>query len=204
MRILNKALLVVTVLFALSILIISIFYPSVLKNVELTTVVGALAVLAASISAWTSLRIIEKDEELKRPRVTLELDFNRYGLIQLSLKNVGQKSAHNIEFKWEKEPMDEGQTEVFPEKEIIHCLLPQESVLRNIGRGFELFKKKHTDFRGKVSYKDEKGKKYQDALIVDFTKYARMMDFTNESTKAYYELQKLPKLMEELIKVLKK
>ncbi|MBP8083247.1 MAG: hypothetical protein KAZ87_08620 [Spirochaetes bacterium] len=65
MRILNKVLLIITALFALTILGISVFYPLVLKNVELTTVVGALAVLAASISAWTSLRIIEKDEELK-------------------------------------------------------------------------------------------------------------------------------------------
>lgn len=100
--------------------------------------------------------------------------------------------------------MEEGQTKVFPEKEIIHCLLPQESVLRNIGRGFKLFKENHTDFRGRVSYKDEKGKKYQDVLILDFTKYARMMDFTKESTKAYYELQKLPELIKELITVLKK
>lgn len=203
MRIVSKVLISICIIVSLIGFILSLFDQSFIKITDTNMFVGSLAVLAAALSTWAAINLIDREENNRKPNIILDFDFSRYGLIQLVLRNIGTNPAFNISFNWESEPKDEGKESVFPDNETIKTICYGEKVYRNLGRGFELYRVKHLSFKGTISYFDSRGKKYISDVELDLEKYMKSMDFVEENPKAFYELQKVPKSLESIVEELK-
>ena len=61
------------------------------------TLTAVLAVIAAVISAWPALRVLEIQEDSLRPRPTPYFDLtSRYGLLLLRVKNLGNYILYSL------------------------------------------------------------------------------------------------------------
>jgi hypothetical protein len=67
------------------------------------TVAAALAVLAAMISAWTSQRQLELQEDAAQPAVLPAIDLrSRTNLAQFTMTNHGGSHAYSVAVKWDR------------------------------------------------------------------------------------------------------
>ena len=189
---------------ALAVVISGFVWPEVARRDSSSTIVAALAVIAATISSWTANQIVERENERRRPSVDLYMDFSRYGLVQLVVTNTGEFTAYDVQFEWDVEPKDEGVSPVLPEDEPFSALIPGEKVYRNLGRGLELLPKSTGRINGMARFRDGSGKKYSQELVLDIAKYGRQLDHTNERVTAFYELKKIPSKLDEIRHLLEK
>lgn len=167
------------------------------------TVTAALAVIAAVIAAWPSLRILEIQEDATRPSPTPYFDLSsRYGLILLRVKNIGVGVAYDVSLNWEKHPLNEEGEEV-KALDTISVLMPQDSVSILIGRSGELVKKYASMcFEDSVAFKDVAGKKHTQRFRCSANEHRKRLVHDEELPYTLYELQKLPKELAEIRKAI--
>ena len=135
-----------------------------------------LLTLALSICSYLSYRISLKTmREQNRPHVVVAPCFlDREIYFGVSLRNCGFSTAYDVRFEWEKAP-------AFPwadaggHDKAKFLIEPIASIRAGVGfKGFlgpiGEVKKQNTElvFRGKVAYKDSTGKRYREAVVVDF------------------------------------
>jgi hypothetical protein len=95
MRILVRLLL--AVVFTAAIVLVAVLLLGPKSKETWATLTAALAVIAAVISAWPSLRVLEIQEDATRPSPTPYFDFtSRYGLMLLRVKNSGAGVAYDV------------------------------------------------------------------------------------------------------------
>ena len=87
MRIVSKVLISICIIVSLIGFILSLFDQSFIKITDTNMFVGSLAVLAAALSTWAAINLIDREENNRKPIIILDFDFSRYGLIQLVLRN---------------------------------------------------------------------------------------------------------------------
>ena len=95
MRILVRLLL--AVVFTAAIVLVAVLLLGPKSKETWATLTAAPAVIAAVISAWPSLRVLEIQEDATRPSPTPYFDFtSRYGLMLLRVKNSGAGVAYDV------------------------------------------------------------------------------------------------------------
>jgi hypothetical protein len=197
-----KLLLILILVISITLIYVAVFNKDLLKDSDIQTVVGCLAVIAAIFSTWGALRVIDLAIENNRPLISINANFDRHILIQIELKNVGKTIAQEVKFKWENPPKDEGKDDVFPESEIIKYIAPGEVVIRNLGRGFAFPEGYNLVFSGIVTYKDLKKRKYREPVVIDLSKYMSSMTIRSKKDNMYIELTKLPDKIESLERII--
>src|SRR5271166_4187864 len=91
------------------------------------TLTAVLALVAAVISAWPALRVLEIQEDATRPCPTPFFDVtSRYGLMLLRVKNLGAGTAYDVRLNWSQPLHNEEGNEVTA-LDAIPILIPQES-----------------------------------------------------------------------------
>jgi hypothetical protein len=164
---------------------------------------GVLAVIAAIISAWPSIRVLEIQEDATRPRPTPHFDItSRYGLLQLRVKNLGAGVAYDVRLKWNAHPQNEEGQEVST-LDTIPVLLPQESVSVNIGRPHILFNKyPKMSYGGVIEFKDLTRKCMKQEFICNADEHRSRLTHDDEMPRTLYDLQKIPRELEEIRKAI--
>lgn len=82
-------------------------------NEEWNVIASSLAVVTAIIAAFSSMKIIWKQEDDLEPNLYVYFDLqSRSGVIQLVVKNVGGSTAYDLKLKWSKPLLDHKQKEV--------------------------------------------------------------------------------------------
>jgi len=100
MRLFVRSLLAVVFFAAIALAFVLLMGPR--QTETLATLTAVLAVIAAVISAWPSLRVLEMQEDATRPCPTPYFDItSRYGLLLLRVKNLGAGVAYNVRLTWE-------------------------------------------------------------------------------------------------------
>lgn len=62
---------------------------------------AAMAVISSVVSAWTSRRAVELQEDAMEPRLVASVDLHsRYQMAQFRLTNTGGSSAHDLRLTW--------------------------------------------------------------------------------------------------------
>jgi hypothetical protein len=163
------------------------------------TLTAVLAVIAAVISAWPSLRVLEIQEDATRPCPTPHFDItSRYGLLLLRVSNIGAGVAYNVQLNWDKHPQDEEGEDV-TSLDSISVLMPHDSVSILVGRPHDLLQKYPTmRFEGTLGFKDATGKYRKQRFICSADEYRKRLTFDNEMPRTLHELQKLPKELTEI------
>jgi len=157
------------------------------------TLTGVLAVIAAVISAWPSIRVLEIQEDATRPCPTPHFDItSRYGLLLLRVKNLGAGVAYDVRLTWKKHPQNEEGEEVST-LDVVPVLMPQESVSVNMGRPHELFKKyPKMRYEGTVEFKDVTGIRIRQEFICSADEHRSRLVHDDEMPRTLYDLQKIP------------
>lgn len=171
-----------------------------------TIAAAALAVITSIISAWSSRRVVELQEDAQRPNPYPAFDFtSRYGLAILRVKNTGGMPAHNIRLDWNVELKDhEGKTIGFPKRgdaPVISVLLQGESISQVIGAHHQ-FLEAHpdTEYTGFITFQDPSRHSYRRPFRLDARPYAGTPSYDDEAPRTHYELQKIPKELEAIRK----
>lgn len=175
-----------------------------------TLAAAALAVVTSIISAWSSRRVVELQEDAQKPNPYPTFDLtSRFGLALLRVKNTGGTPAHNISLEWVPElENDRGETIGFPNTTAapaISVLLPGESISQIIGVHHDFFANHpETEFTGHVTFQDPSRHTYRRPFRLDARPYLGTPTHDDEAVKTHYELQKLPKELEGIRTVLEK
>ena len=169
------------------------------------TLTGVLAVIAAVISAWPSLRVLEIQEDANRPSPTPYFDItSRYGLLLLRVRNLGAGVAYNVRLNWDKHPQNEEGEDVAV-LDTIPVLMPHDSTSVLVGRPHELFKKYPTmRFEGTVEFKDVAGNSRSQRFLCSADEHRNRLVFDDEMVKTLRDLQELPDKLTDICKAIQK
>lgn len=169
-----------------------------------TTFAAALAVVSSLITARTGQRVLEIQQAAQRPYPYPFIDASsRYQLLQLRVANFGGTAAHDIRLEWKNRPLDFQNRPVSftsqsgaPE---IAVLLPGQSVATPIDSDAGFFgKHEDANYTGRVFFKDASGKSLHHDFYVSAGQYRLSSSYAEEEPKTHFELQKIPKQLEEL------
>ncbi|MBL8232270.1 MAG: hypothetical protein JNL98_27490 [Bryobacterales bacterium] len=169
-----------------------------------TALPGILAVVAAIVAAWPTVKMFEMQRDALRPSPTPCFDFgSRYGLLLLRVKNLGASVAYDVTINWDEHPKNEDGEDVTA-LDSIPSLMPAASASINVGRPHELFKKyKAMQFSGVVEFRDVNETKYQQGFKFRADEQRASLTYDDEMTRTLYELQKLPNRLEVIAKAVK-
>lgn len=100
-RIFARVMLVTAGLLAVSAAVGALFSVGATNPTTWAVAAAAMAVLASVVSAWTSRRVVEIQEDAMEPRLVASVDVrSRYQVAQFRLANKGGSSAHDIRLTW--------------------------------------------------------------------------------------------------------
>lgn len=169
-----------------------------------TALPGILAVVAAIVAAWPSVRMLDMQRDALRPSPTPYLDTtSRNQLLLLRVKNLGASVAYDVKIKWDKHPQNENGGEITALDEI-PVLLPNADPCVLLGRTNQLFQKyKPMHLSGVVEFKDATGKKISQGFRCSADEYRHSLVYDNDMSQTLKELQKVPKGLEDIVKAIK-
>lgn len=167
------------------------------------TLTAVLAVIAAVISAWPSLRVLEIQEDATRPCPMPYFDItSRYGLLLLRVKNIGAGVAYDVTLTWNNHPQNEEGDDVTA-LDSISVLMPHDSVSVLVGRTHELVRKYPTmRYEGTLEFKDVTGKHRTQKFVVSADEHRKRLTFDDEMPKTLHDLQKLPEKLTDICKAI--
>jgi hypothetical protein len=165
---------------------------------------AALAVITSVISAWSSRRTLELQEDAQKPNVYPSFDLHsRHQVALLRVSNAGATAAYNISLDWNTDLTNSNGNKIgfFKADNIpaIPVLLPHESITQfiDVHHSFIGRHPKH-EYRGKISFEDAGKRKYIRDFQLDARPYAMTPSYDKEDSRTHYQLQKIP---EELGKI---
>ena len=189
--------------FTAAIVLVSFLLLSPKSKETWATLTAVLAVIAAVISAWPSLRILEIQEDATRPCPIPYFDItSRYGLLLLRVKNIGAGVAYDVTLNWDKHPQNEEGEDVTA-LDSIAVLTPHDSVSIFVGTAHEVLEKYPTmRFEGKLEIKDVTGKHITQRFVCSADEHRKRLTFDDEMPKTLHDLQKIPEKLTEICKAI--
>ncbi|PDY29988.1 hypothetical protein CN273_22120 [Bacillus thuringiensis] len=178
-------------------------YGIYIKEIPLT--ISSLSVVVASISSVVAARVLKSQKDKERPYVTFVINYDRYSIMQIGVKNVGNTLAILESVQAENNlKLMEGQS-LF---ELIKGLpvQPNEEVLYPLAGLVELSEEKLSQYTtsGTVKYKDMTGKTYENKFYISLEQIGATLMHTNEQLKRDYKLQEIPDALKKIAKSLDK
>ena len=189
--------------FTAAIVLVSFLLLSPKSKETWATLTAVLAVIAAVISAWPSLRILEIQEDATRPCPIPYFDItSRYGLLLLRVKNIGAGVAYDVTLNWDKHPQNEEGEDVTA-LDSIAVLTPHDSVSVLVGTALEIVQKYPIlRFEGTLEFKDVTGKRRTQRFVCSADEHRKRLTFDDEMPKTLHDLQKIPEKLTEICKAI--
>jgi hypothetical protein len=196
-----RILLAATVVLALAVAIVALWKAGGTDPGAWAAVAAAMAVVAAAVSAWTSLKVVELQEDALLPQLVLSVDArSRYGLTQLVLANRGATSAFDVAIAWLDHPRNEdGKPIEFGTDGKLAILGAGEKSTVYLGESSRFFiANPNTTFSAHATYSTSKGDSKTAVLRASTAPEVNALYDNEESARTHHELQKLPKAIEKL------
>lgn len=175
-----------------------------------TVIAASLAVITSVISTWSSRRVLELQEDAQLPNPTPNFDLkSKFGVALFTITNNGRSTAYNISLRWDVDLIDHDGKKIGFLKESnragISQLLPSESLSQwiDIHAGF-IRRLPEKDYSGQMTFEDARGKKFNRAFRLSAHQYHGTPAHDGEWTKTQYELQKIPKELENIRRLLER
>lgn len=195
----------------ISIIVMAIALKSAMagKEAAWAVIAASLAVITSVISSWNAQRVVELEEDKQLPYPYPYFDLkSRYGLVLLRVTNFGHSAAHKIKIKFDNELLNhEGKPIKFCSEEVgddIPILLPQQSISKTVDGHVDFYKQKKVQrYSGAIEFENASGKKMSHRFIIDAEMYAETPTYDKEDLKTHFELQKIPKSIDDIGNILK-
>lgn len=172
---------------------------------EWSAVAASFAVITAVISAWTSQRSLEQQEDQLRPYPYPTIDVtSRPGLVQLRLKNFGATAAHNVRVEWDRVPEDTDGNQIGFQNgaSVLH---PDESIVERFGGTpgtFGTFE--DLEFSGRVRFEDPSGREYSHRFRCSGEKYRGTQLYDSDRQELFNKAKNVPKDIKKIRKEIRK
>lgn len=171
---------------------------------------AALAVLTSVLSAWSALLTTEMQERQLMPDVAVFVDFlSRYHAVLLRMKNKGASAAFNVKDEWEGTICDaHGDPIRFAQEGASVTVLQAGETMTRFVDVYHKFRGRYNGetYSGIVNFQDASGRKYSTKFVVDPGQYysAKNITYDDERVRTDFELQQVPRRLEEIRKELVK
>lgn len=196
-----------------AVLVIRFIYCSVVEK-DSENIIASVSLLIALVSMFMTTLAYNQQQDAKLPQIVVDTDFkSRYGLVVLSIKNFGEMTAFDVKIKWDKPILTcKGESIFGQSKDSVVTTFPvlqmgQELKLTidEIGHFYSKYKDDELQYSGTITYSLSKTKKtlIETEFTLDLSVFRKTLYHETESLKAYFELQKLPKILEDIKKELK-
>lgn len=200
-RLVRRVLLVLALLGGLAVIASVLLDLGLASAGEWSAVAAAFAVITAVISAWTSQRSMEQQEDQLRPYPYPTIDLtSRTDLVQLRLTNFGATAAHNIRLEWDDRPENtEGEPRGFPNG--ISVLHPDENLVEWIGvstRAYKTFD--DMEYSGRIRFEDPSGREYSHRFRCSGEKYRDTIRYQSDRQELIHKSKSVPKEVEKIRK----
>lgn len=190
-----------------------IYCSVVTKNTD--NIIASVSLLVALISLFLSTLSFNQYLDAKLPQIVVDSDTkSRYGLMLLLIKNYGDKTAYNIEINWDKPIKNyKGENILSTDNDCSVMKIPvlqkgQELkiVIDTPGNFYTKYKDEEMKYSGEIKYyltNNKKTGKIKSSFYLDFSIFRKTVYDESELLRASYEIQKIPKELEEIKKLLK-
>lgn len=187
-----------------SILLVIISY----YNREWQTITAAISLIIAIISGWIAYEVFYRQSQSEKPQIILRFDFrSRHSLVLLVVENLGKKPAFEIKIKWNRELLNNNGEPVKFNKYDNTSEIPvlnaneQTSVIIDAPNSlFDRYKGDDMDFSGTITFKENIRTKRTTSypFFLSLKHYGNSPMIENEEPKTMFELQKIPKKLDEI------
>ncbi len=176
------------------------------KETETWAVIAAvLAVITAILSAWSTQRSLELQEDALKAYPYPYIDVkSRYSLMQLRVKNFGGSIAHDIKIKWNSPPLlnrkgEEAHFTEVKDASDIAVLLPGESVAVLIDASMQAYtKNQDMNYSGEIEFRNASGRKRKHPFFISAEPYRHTLLHEEEQPKTLRDIQKIPDELEKI------
>jgi hypothetical protein len=205
-RVIIRGILITASIVAIAAIIVPLYLLGIHASETWAVVAAALAVITSILSSWLALRVLEIQQDEKRPYPYPSIDVrSRYGLMQLRITNDGGSAARNIFIKWKKPLLNtQGEIVRFTKQENapdIPILLSNESVAVLIGGSHTIYQQySDMNYSGILEFQDVSGRKMKHTFYLSAETYRSTLDYEEEEVRTQFELQKIPEEIEKLRK----
>jgi hypothetical protein len=145
----------------------------------------------------------------KLPQIIIDTDFkSRYGLVLLSIRNFGEMTAFDVQIKWNKPILNYKGENIFGQDTssvvttfpVLQKGQELKITIDEIGTFFSKYKDNELQYSGTINYSLSKTRKriMRTEFNLDLSIFRKTLYHENEVLKAFFELQKLPKILKEI------
>lgn len=187
-----------------------------LKN-EWDAVAGLSGATIGVMSTMLAYETIHQSRVGKLPSLDIIIDpMSRYKLFQLGIVNNGGAPAYNVKLTWLEKDPESGRSIQIPyncyDSPVSFCKHEQYNLIRVLSKGqthltmvdgYNQFYERYPQeafFLAKISYSEKVNVKNTIEVIVpvSFDEYRTTLDYSHESSKTHFELQKIPKQLDKI------
>jgi hypothetical protein len=184
---------------------------------EWDAVAGLSGAAIAIIPAMMAYETIYQARIDKLPSLDIIIDpTSRYQLFQLGVVNNGGSPAYNVKLMWLEKDPESGRPIPVPyncyNSPVSFCKNEQYNLIRVLPKGhthltmvdgyYQFYERypQEAFFLAKISYSEKADAKSTTDVIVpvSFDEYRTTLDYSHESSKTHYELQKIPKQLNNI------
>ncbi|MBZ5558986.1 MAG: hypothetical protein LAO77_17065 [Acidobacteriia bacterium] len=170
------------------------------------TVAAALAVLAAIVSAWTSQRQLELQEDAVEPALLPAIDVrSRTNLAQFTITNHGGSHAYDVTLEWKRplpgldgKPISLGAAPIpmIPKGESASVLITSSHEL--------ISKNEDTTFTGTIRFRNVRGRKFSEQFMVTAEHERIAMVLATDEQELKQDIKKIREALESIVKAISK
>jgi len=203
-------------IFAVILIVICMFIYCSVASRNTDNVIASVSLLVALISLFISTLSFNQYLDAKLPQIVVDSDTkSRYGLILLSIKNFGDKTAYNIEINWVKPIKNsKGENILSTDKDCSVMNIPvlqkgQEIkiVIGEVGSFYKKYTDSEMKYSGEIKYSlTNMGRtcKINNTFLLDLSIFRKTVYDESESLRASFEIQKIPKELSKITELLKR
>jgi hypothetical protein len=202
-------------IFAIILLVICNFVYCSVATKNTDNILASVSLLVALISLFISTLTFNQYLDSKLPQIVVDTDTkSRYGLILLLIKNYGDKTAYNIDINWDKPIKNyKGKNILSTDEDCSAMKIPvlqkgQELkiVIDEPGSFYKKYKDEEMKYTGQIEYSltnKRRTGKIKSSFHLDLSIFRKTVYDESESLRASFEIQKIPKELTEIKKLLK-
>lgn len=203
-------------IFAIIFIVICTFIYCSVSTKNTDNIIASVSLLVALISLFISTLSFNQYLDAKLPQIVVDIDTkSRYGLILLLIKNYGDKTAFNIEINWDnpiKNYLGDNILSTDMDCSVMKIPVLQKRqelkiVIEEVGSFYKKYKDEEMKYSGEIKYSltnKTKTSNIKSSFHLDLSIFRKTIYDESESLRASFEIQKIPKELAEIKKLLEK
>lgn len=197
------------ILYGLGAILVVIFISWSVIEKDFENIIASVSLFIALCSMFMTTLSYNQQLDAKLPQIVVDSDFkSRYGLVVLSIKNFGEMTAFNVKIKWDKPILNCNGESIFGKIKkstvttfpVLQMGQELKITIDEISHFYSKYKDNELQYSGTITYSLSKTNisEIETDFTLDLSVFRKTLYHETESLKAYFELQKLPKILEDI------